>query len=284
MTEELKQAARQALMECPFCGSEPHDAHHIEYGRWAVTCRCGAKGASANTGPNATDAAKIKAYSDARTAWNTRALNQRPAAQTWDKNADVCKGAWELGTACGTCAKCIATKPAQRPAAQTEREAFEAFVLEWTGRDMRYHEQAGTWGLGVDSFEYACWLRAPLSVPQQATPEPVLTVEKEPDYWSNGHFYEGNKPYISPMKVRSLPIGTKLYTRPARGVPEDVQRNAARWEEVLRQVGADRQCGGFRFTLYNLRPIPGSNPMQGAVCQHFTQAVDAALAAAQAKK
>ena len=81
MTEELKQAAQQALMECPFCGSEPHDAHHIEYGRWAVTCRCGAKGASANTGPNATDAAKIKAYSDARTAWNTRALTQRPAAQ-----------------------------------------------------------------------------------------------------------------------------------------------------------------------------------------------------------
>lgn len=81
MTEELKQAARQALIECPFCGSEPHDAHHIEYGRWAVTCRCGAKGASANTGPNATDAAKIKAYSDARTAWNTRAITQRPAAQ-----------------------------------------------------------------------------------------------------------------------------------------------------------------------------------------------------------
>lgn len=53
-----------------------------------------------------------------------------------------------------------------------------------------------------------------------ATPEPVLTVEKEPDYWSKGHFYEGNKPYISPTKVRSLPIGTKLYTRPAPGVPE----------------------------------------------------------------
>lgn len=71
MTDQLKP--------CPFCGSEPHDAHHIEYGRWAVTCRYGASGASANTGPNATDAAKIKAYSDARTAWNTRALAQRPA-------------------------------------------------------------------------------------------------------------------------------------------------------------------------------------------------------------
>jgi len=61
------------LLPCPFCGEEPHDAHHIEYGRWAVTCQCGAHGASASTGPNATDESKIKAYNDARAAWNRRA-------------------------------------------------------------------------------------------------------------------------------------------------------------------------------------------------------------------
>ena len=49
---------------------------------------------------------------------------------------------------------------------------------------------------------------------QPATGEPVLTVEREPDYWSGGHFYEGTKPHINPMKVWSLPIGTKLYTTP----------------------------------------------------------------------
>ena len=49
---------------------------------------------------------------------------------------------------------------------------------------------------------------------QPAAPEPVLTVEKEPDYWSGGHFHKGDKPHINPMKVWSLPIGTKLYTRP----------------------------------------------------------------------
>lgn len=54
--------------------------------------------------------------------------------------------------------------------------------------------------------------------------EPVLTVEKEPDYWSGGHFCEGTRPHINPTKVWSLPIGTKLYTHPAPGVPDDVVR------------------------------------------------------------
>ena len=44
--------------------------------------------------------------------------------------------------------------------------------------------------------------------------EPVLVVEKEPDYWSGGHFHEGSRSYIKPTKVWSLPIGTELFTRP----------------------------------------------------------------------
>ena len=47
-----------------------------------------------------------------------------------------------------------------------------------------------------------------------AATEPVLVVEKEPDYWSGGHFHEGSKPHIKPTKVWCLPIGTKLFTRP----------------------------------------------------------------------
>ena len=38
--------------------------------------------------------------------------------------------------------------------------------------------------------------------------------EVEPDYWSGGHYCEGSKPYISPLKVWKLPVGTKLYTAP----------------------------------------------------------------------
>lgn len=70
------------------------------------------------------------------------------------------------------------------------------------------------------------------TIQQPATPEPVLTVEREPDYWSSGHFYEGNKPHINPTKVWSLPIGTKLYTHTAPSVPADVVRDAERYRFI----------------------------------------------------
>ena len=60
------------------------------------------------------------------------------------------------------------------------------------------------------AFEKLCTILSQ----QPATSEPVLTVEREPDYWSGGHFHKGDKPHINPMKVWSLPIGTKLYTHP----------------------------------------------------------------------
>ena len=55
-----------------------------------------------------------------------------------------------------------------------------------------------------------------------AATEPVLIVEKEPDYWSGGHFHEGSKPHIKPTKVWCLPIGTQLFTcpMPAQDVTE----------------------------------------------------------------
>ena len=56
---------------------------------------------------------------------------------------------------------------------------------------------------------------------QPTTGEPALIVEREPNYWSHGHYYEGNKPHINPIKIWSLPIGTKLYTRPAPSVPDE---------------------------------------------------------------
>ena len=64
-----------------------------------------------------------------------------------------------------------------------------------------------------------------------AATEPVLVVEKEPDYWSGGHFHEGSKPHVKPTKVWSLPIGTKLFTRPMPA--QDVTELVDALERVL---------------------------------------------------
>jgi hypothetical protein len=62
-----------------------------------------------------------------------------------------------------------------------------------------------------DTYEEIAALEAALTEPVQ---EPVLVVEKEPSYWTRGHFCEGEKSWIDPIKVWSLPIGTKLYSKP----------------------------------------------------------------------
>lgn len=49
--------------------------------------------------------------------------------------------------------------------------------------------------------------------------EPVLIVEREPGYWSRGHWYEGTRPYIPREAVLQFSIGTRLYTHPSRREP-----------------------------------------------------------------
>jgi hypothetical protein len=62
--------------------------------------------------------------------------------------------------------------------------------------------------------------------------EPVLVVEKEPDYMSRGHFHEGTKPHIDPTKVWALPIGTKLYTAPPQRQPLTKEEIRDLWREA----------------------------------------------------
>lgn len=52
--------------------------------------------------------------------------------------------------------------------------------------------------------------------------EPVLVVEKEPEYWSGGHFHQGTQPYVDRTKVWNLKIGTKLYAAPVAAPVVDV--------------------------------------------------------------
>jgi hypothetical protein len=81
------------------------------------------------------------------------------------------------------------------------------------------------------SFEQ--WVNAP-----QEEQKPVLVVEKEPDYMSRGHFYEGSKPFIDPTEVWKLPIGTKLYTAPPRR-----EWQGLRNKEIV-QIVTDNLTGG----------------------------------------
>ena len=60
-----------------------------------------------------------------------------------------------------------------------------------------------------------------LTAGQEKTDDAVLTVEREPDYWSGGHFHEGYKPWIDPVKVWRLPIGTKLYQASQMAAPQE---------------------------------------------------------------
>ena len=53
-------------------------------------------------------------------------------------------------------------------------------------------------------------LRAKVEAMEQQ--EPLITVLCEPDYWSNGHFHKGTKPYISLKQLSKLKIGDNLYT------------------------------------------------------------------------
>ena len=65
-------------------------------------------------------------------------------------------------------------------------------------------------------------------------PEPALVVEVEPDYWHRGHYCEGSKPYINPLEVWKLPVGTKLYTAPpAPSVPDVANAFKRRAEEIV---------------------------------------------------
>ena len=114
----------------------------------------------------------------------------------------------------------------QRPAAQTEREAFEAWARP-NGYDLRTNAILGHYS-SIDTLRaWNGWqARASLPAPQQATPAPV----GEPF----GYF-------------RALPFGWEqcgehddgavaLYDHPAPGVPEDVQRETA----AAQAKGADK--------------------------------------------
>ena len=87
--------------------------------------------------------------------------------------------------------------------------------------------------------------------------EPVLVVEREPDYWSGGHFHEGSRPHIDPTKVWGLLIGTKLYTAPPQRKP------LAEWQitDLMADIDPEDMCSWtFRQGVYAAEKHHGIKP------------------------
>ena len=122
-----------------------------------------------------------------------------------------------------------------REAAQQALEALEFMADEWG-----FTQKANR----PERWQAIDALRDALAQEEQA--EPVLVVEKEPDYMSRGHFYEGSKPFIDPTLVWKLPIGTKLYTTPPRRewqelTKEDVAQNLRSRHDAAKLLEERRQ-------------------------------------------
>lgn len=105
-------------------------------------------------------------------------------------------------------------------------------------------ERKEYWRKEKEKMQATNALRAVLAQQAEAVQEPVLVVEKEPDYWSKGHFHQGSKPHIDPTKVWNLPIGTKLYTTPPQRTMVPLTE-----DEIYHATG---HCGVSRYTAINI--------------------------------
>ena len=169
----------------------------------------------------------------------------------------------------------------QRPAAQTEREAFEGWARP-NGYDLRRNDVLGHYSSIDTSRAWSGFRagRASLPAPQQATPEPVGEVV----YIAKGHLREvlnGNtmNAYLSPEPDRFADVA--LFTRPAPGVPGDSELLDYLDTLATRAAGSDLHCFGGRVALYVRTGIGSQIEASGAGTAR--EAIRAALAAAQAK-
>jgi hypothetical protein len=136
-----------------------------------------------------------------------------------------------------------------REAAQQALEALEIGYESARVEAAQYHAAMAGYrperhaALDVDVAKIAAAITALRAALAQKKQKPVLVVEKEPDYMSRGHFYEGSKPFIDPTLVWKLPIGTKLYTAPPRREwrslsEEEIDRWTPEIHPVIRAVEA----------------------------------------------
>ena len=201
MTEELNRFARiKSLKPCPFCGGKPKRVatqldERVSYAiEVAYVCKCGCRRAARGDCSKGGYADNSKVEDLALSAWNTRALTQRPAAQT------------EREYPYGYCPECGA------PGLTRERRPDGD---DKCSNGHRYPSRSA---------------HTSLPAAQQATPEPVgeaiigrWLYEK---WWAEyGKLADVDKPYYTfdelPEKQRAAYESLALVlTRPAPGVPE----------------------------------------------------------------
>ena len=133
-----------------------------------------------------------------------------------------------------------------REAAQQALEALEIGYDSAHAEAAQYHAAMAGYrperhaAMDADVQKIAKAITALCAALAQEVQEPVLVVEKEPDYMSRGHYYEGSKSFIDPTLVWNLPIGTKLYTHPPR----------REWRGLtMREINALPEIGGVMWRM-----------------------------------
>ena len=177
----------------------------------------------------------------------------------------------------------------QRPAAQTEREAFEAWwESDGPNTSSPYEAAMSGWEAG----------RASLLAPQQATPEPV----GEPAAWrwfnSNGDqvtnwldFKPSQKASVDAQVAEAGGRVEYVYTRPAPGVPEGLPAVLTDWGFDVHDDEEGRTWLTIRnpdddvarMSVPTVWPLNGNQTISAVVLHQFSAALTSALAAAQAK-
>lgn len=181
----------------------------------------------------------------------------------------------------------------QRPAAQTEREAFEAWARP-NGYDLRRNDVLGHYSSidtsrAWDGFRAG---RASLTAPQQATPEPV----GEAWGWAvnstlfRGEFAEDDAK-AEAKRCGGTTSAVALYTRPAPGVPELLPAVLTDWGFDVHDDEEGRTWLTIRnpdddvarMSVPTVWPLNGNQTISAVVLHQFSAALTSALAAAQAK-
>ena len=192
------------------------------------------------------------------------------------------KNCIDYNALCTVLRAALATTPEVGPTKDEEERAFE----DWLERTCPSgdHESVGRqWEASADYRELFTPAKAEVQAEPVATQVPASICEELDNVLTDP------ESKLSPGAERALRwmrswVSVPLFTSPQATQQDAI--DAGRWRETLRHIGAESHFGGQHFTVKTL-PAPAdaagfsANLIKGAVAQHFTKAIDAAIQAAQ---